>query len=210
MKSIALIHTVKSVAAGFDDSLRNYLGYEVKIHNLWDDFLANNPNEVGEFTIQNRNRLLCDMKAQELTGADIIVTTCSTLTPAVELIRPFIRVPVIAIDDAMARRSVLYGKRIMVMATAESTVGPTVSKIKAEADKAGREADISTCVCMDAFHAMRGRSGRYPAFKAHCGPGLRTEGLMRETLEEHTWKNTGGNNEKHCVDPYSKERGSRL
>jgi len=95
------------------------------------------------------------MKAQELTGADIIVTTCSTLTPAVELIRPFIQVPVIAIDDAMARRSVLYGKRIMVMATAESTVGPTVSKIKAEADKAGREADISTCVCMDAFFAMK-------------------------------------------------------
>ena len=118
-------------------------------------FSANNPNEVVEFTIQNRNRLLCDMKAQELTGADIIVTTCSTLTPAVELIRPFIRVPVIAIDDAMARRSVLYGKRIMVMATAESTVGPTVSKIKAEADKTGREADISTCVCMDAFHAMK-------------------------------------------------------
>ena len=155
MKSIALIHTVKSVASGFDDSLRNYLGYEVKIHNLWDDFLANNPNEIGEFTIQNRNRLFCDMKAQELTGADIIVTTCSTLTPAVELIRPFIQVPVIAIDDAMARRSVLYGKRIMVMATAESTVGPTVSKIKAEADKAGREADISTCVCMDAFFAMK-------------------------------------------------------
>ena len=142
MKSIALIHTVKSVASGFDDSLRNYLGYEVKIHNLWDDFLANNPNEIGEFTIQNRNRLFCDMKAQELTGADIIVTTCSTLTPAVERIRPFIQVPVIAIDDAMARRSVLYGKRIMVMATAESTVGPTVSKIKAEADKAGREADM--------------------------------------------------------------------
>ena len=61
----------------------------------------------------------------------------------------------------------------------------------------------------DSFHGG-GRSGRYPAFKAHCGPGLRTEGLMRETLEEHTWKNTGGNNEKHCVDPYSKERGSRL
>ena len=67
MKSIALIHTVKSVASGFDDSLRNYLGYEVKIHNLWDDFLANNPNEIGEFTIQNRNRLFCDMKAQALT-----------------------------------------------------------------------------------------------------------------------------------------------
>ena len=55
----------------------------------------------------------------------------------------------------MCIRDSLYGKRIMVMATAESTVGPTVSKIKAEADKTGREADISTCVCMDAFHAMK-------------------------------------------------------
>lgn len=155
MKSIALIHTVKSVAVSFDENLRTYLGYEVKIHNLWDDFLANNPNEIGEFTIQNRNRLFKDIKAQEMTGADLIVTTCSTLTPVVEMIRPFIQVPVIAIDDAMAKKSILYGSNIMVMATADSTVEPTVSKIKKEADKAGREARLSTCVCMDAFKAMK-------------------------------------------------------
>ena len=155
MKSIALIHTVKSVASGFDDSLRNYLGYEVKIHNLWDDFLANNPNEIGEFTIQNRNRLFCDMKAQELTGADIIVTTCSTLTPAVELIRPFIKVPVIAIDDAMAKKSITYGDHVLVMATAGSTVSPTVSKIRREGERAGRQLSIDTCVCADAFQALK-------------------------------------------------------
>ena len=155
MKCIALIHTVKSVAVSFDEDLRNYLGCEVKLHNLWDDFLADDPNETGAFTIQNRNRLFYDMKAQELTGADLIVTTCSTLTPVVEQIRPFIGVPVIAIDDAMAKRSVTYGTRIMVMATADSTVGPTVAKIKKEAGLAGIKADIASCVCMDAFAAMR-------------------------------------------------------
>ena len=155
MKSIALIHTVKSVACSFDEGLKHYLGYEVKIHNLWDDFLANDPNETGVFTIQNRNRLLNDIRTQELTGADLVVTTCSTLTPIVEMIRPFMRIPVVAIDDAMARRSVVYGSRIMVMATADSTVSPTVTKIKGEADKAGREAQISTCVCMDAFKALK-------------------------------------------------------
>lgn len=155
MKRIALIHTVRTVACAFGEDLRTYLGYEVKIHNLWDDFLADQPNEMGVFTIENRNRLLNDIRTQEMTGADLIAVTCSTLTPVVEMIRPFIQVPVIAIDDAMAKRSVVYGRRIMVMATADSTVGPTVSKIEREAAKAGREAQISTCVCMDAFGALK-------------------------------------------------------
>lgn len=155
MKSIALIHTVKSVAGSFDESLRNYLGYEVKIHNLWDDFLANDPNETGVFTLHNRNRLFQDMKTQEMTGADLIVTTCSTLTPVVEMIRPFIQVPVIAIDDAMAKKSVTLGRRIMVMATAGSTVEPTVSKIRREGETAGRETELCTFVSMDAFKALK-------------------------------------------------------
>lgn len=54
MKSIALIHTVKTVANSFDQALKDYVGEPVKVHNLWDDFLANNPNEIGEFTIENR------------------------------------------------------------------------------------------------------------------------------------------------------------
>ncbi|MCC8025953.1 MAG: aspartate/glutamate racemase family protein [Clostridium sp.] len=155
MRSIALIHTVKSVAVSFDAMLKESLGEDIKVHNLWDDFLANNPNEIGEFTVENRNRLFMDMKAQELTGADLIVTTCSTLTPVVEMIRPFIKIPVIAIDDNMAKKSVTFGSRVMVMATAESTIGPTVSKIQGEAGKAGREVSIDTLVAMDAFQALK-------------------------------------------------------
>ena len=101
MKSIALIHTVKTVANSFDQTLKDYVGEPVKVHNLWDDFLANNPNEIGEFTIENRCRLYNDIKSAEMTGADMIVVTCSTLTPVVNMIRPFIKVPLIAIDDAM-------------------------------------------------------------------------------------------------------------
>ena len=101
MKSIALIHTVKTVANSFEQQLKDYVGEPVKIHNLWDDFLANNPNEIGEFTIENRCRLYNDIKSAEMTGADMIVVTCSTLTPVVNMIRPFIKVPLIAIDDAM-------------------------------------------------------------------------------------------------------------
>ena len=61
MKSIALIHTVKTVAVSFDETLKQYVGEEVKVHNLWDDFLANNPNlpsrtATASFLTSNQRR----------------------------------------------------------------------------------------------------------------------------------------------------------
>ena len=155
MKSIALIHTVKTVANSFDQTLKDYVGEPVKVHNLWDDFLANNPNEIGEFTIENRCRLYNDIKSAEMTGADMIVVTCSTLTPVVNMIRPFIKVPLIAIDDAMGRKAVTYGDRILVLATAGSTEIPMREKLNAEAEKLGKKIQIDFRANAEAFKAMK-------------------------------------------------------
>ena len=158
MKSIALIHTVKSVADTFEAKLRAGVSQDIKVYNMLDEFLAKNPNEIGEFTIENRNRLLNDVKTAEMTGADVIVTTCSTLTPVIEMIRPFIKAPVIAIDDAMAKKSVTFGPKVLVMATAESTIEPTKNKVAAEAALAGVEVELSEMVLMDAFKAMQSQN----------------------------------------------------
>lgn len=155
MKSIALIHTVKTVANSFEQKLKDYVGEPVKIHNLWDDFLANNPNEIGEFTIENRCRLYNDIKSAEMTGADMIVVTCSTLTPVVNMIRPFVRIPLIAIDDAMGRKAVTCGERILVLATAGSTEGPMREKLNAEAAKLGKSIQIDFQANAEAFQAMK-------------------------------------------------------
>ena len=154
MKSIALIHTVKTVANSFEQKLKDYVGEPVKIHNLWDDFLANNPNEIGEFTIENRCRLYNDIKSAEMTGADMIVVTCSTLTPVVNMIRPFVRVPLIAIDDAMGRKAVTCGERILVLATAGSTEGPMREKLNAEALKMGSTTQFTATEAGQALEYM--------------------------------------------------------
>lgn len=155
MKSIALIHTVQSVATAFGNTLQEYLDEEVEVHNLWDDFLANNPNEVGEFTIENRNRLFNDIKTAELTGADVIAVTCSTLTPIVKMIRPFVKVPLIAIDDALAKKAVTFGSNIMILATAESTLQPTQDKLEEEAGLLGIQLNIQRMAVMEAFKALK-------------------------------------------------------
>ncbi len=155
MKAVALIHSVKTLANSFDEMLQNHLEEEIKIHNLWDDFLANNPNEIGEFTIENYNRLFNDIKSAEMTGADLIAVTCSTLTPIVNLIRPFIRVPLIAIDDEMTRRAVTYGDSLLILATAGSTKEPLTEKLKEEAQKLNKPIIVDFLANPEAFQAMK-------------------------------------------------------
>ncbi|WP_332446518.1 aspartate/glutamate racemase family protein [Sphaerochaeta sp.] len=155
MKRIAMVHTVRPVLASFPKLLEEVVGEPLKIHNLLDEFLASDPAEIGYFSEENRNRLLYDLKACELTKADLIVVTCSTLTPAVQLIRPFISVPVIAIDDAMTEQAVRIGRKIKVVATAMSTLKPTIAKLEQEAAKLGLTIEVDAQDHEAAYTAMR-------------------------------------------------------
>ncbi len=155
MKRIALIHTVKSVYLSFEEQVRTQIR-KIGIYNTLDDFLAMDANaRGGEFTQDNLNRLFSLVKAAELTGVDLIVTTCSTLTPSIVKIRPFIRIPVLAIDDAMSEKAVSLGERITVMATAQSTIGPTCEKLRQDARKIGKNPIIKPLVSPQAFSALK-------------------------------------------------------
>lgn len=155
MRRIVLIHTVKSVLESFEPMLREACEEELLIHNILDDFLASDPAVTGVFSDANKTRLANDVKNGELTGADIVVVTCSTLTPAVTELRPTAAVPLIAIDDAMCRLAVTYGPRVTMMATARSTVEPTRSKILAEARAAGVDIELETVLVEDALTALK-------------------------------------------------------
>jgi Asp/Glu/hydantoin racemase len=156
MKTISLLHTVPGVLAGFEDLLRAGLPDDegLQVHNTLDTFLATDAALHG-FTQNNLNRLALILKSLEQTKPDVIVVTCSTLTPGVALLRPFIQAPVVAVDDAMAAKAVEQGGKITILATAQSTVEPTRDKLVAEAARAGQAVTLDTLVCGEAFDAMR-------------------------------------------------------
>lgn len=155
MKRVACIHTVYSVISDFTGQLRAALGDDVKIHTLYDDFLATDPADTGKFSAINHQRLRLGMQAQALTGADMIVVSCSTLSPSVRLLRPEFNVPVVAIDDAMVREAVQKGSRIGLLATANSTVKPSHSALLAAAQAAGKDVDIQIICDEDAIRALK-------------------------------------------------------
>ena len=150
MKRIVLIHTVKSVYETFEKDLRAATG-DIKVYNMLDEFLVADPIEKGVLTTENRMRLMHDLSSAQLTGADLIVVTCSTLTPHVVAARPFFSTPIIAIDDAMCSLAVTQGSRITVLATAESTVRPTLKKLEEEAALQGKTVTLSSLCCPEAL-----------------------------------------------------------
>ena len=157
MKRIACIDTVYSVIDSFNQQLREGIPGDFLIHTMYDDFLATDPapGQSGKFTPINHQRLRLDMQAQALTGADIIVVTCSTLSPSVRLLRGEFNVPVVAIDDAMVNEAVAIGTKIGLMATAKSTVEPSTSAIRAAAEAAGKEIDLKVLYNEDAILALK-------------------------------------------------------
>ena len=156
MKRIACIHTVYSVIDSFTQQLREGIpGDDYVIHILYDDFLATDPAMIGKFSSINHQRLRLDMQAQALTGADIIVVSCSTLSPSVRLLRGEFNVPVVAIDDAMVKAAVEMGSRIGLIATANSTVKPSSSALLAAAKDAGKEIDLKVLCREEAIQALK-------------------------------------------------------
>ena len=135
--------------------LREGIPGDFKIHTLYDDFLASDPADTGKFSAINHQRLRLDFQACALTGADVIVVSCSTLSPSVRLLRGEVNVPVVAIDDAMVADAVAAGRRIGLLATANSTVGPSSSALQAAAAAAGTEIQLQVLCNEEANRAMK-------------------------------------------------------
>lgn len=153
---VALIHTVPTVYASFGALLQERIP-GIVVTNTVDEFLASDAEQQGRMTPTNRSRLFALLKTSEATGAAAIVVTCSTLSPLVEELRAYIEVPIVTIDEAMLSEAVSLGERIKIVATANSTIGPTTKHLHIQARAAGKEIMVSHVVCSDAYTAIKKR-----------------------------------------------------
>ncbi|MET9550626.1 aspartate/glutamate racemase family protein [Streptomyces sp. NPDC006627] len=71
-------------------------------------------------------------------GARAVLCTCSSIGAVAEALGPQVGVPVLRVDRPMAAAAVAAGSRVVVLATVESTLAPTVALVEEEARTAGR------------------------------------------------------------------------
>jgi hypothetical protein len=75
-------------------------------------------------------------------GARAVLCTCSTIGAVAE--EAGAGVPVLRVDRPMAAAAVARGPRVVVVATSESTLGPTAALVEEEARAAGRSVQVRT------------------------------------------------------------------
>ncbi|MFD9792664.1 aspartate/glutamate racemase family protein [Streptomyces sp. NPDC059070] len=143
MSTLALLHT-SAVHVPVFDALRDedHPGLELR-HLVYEELLGR-ARESGPAAVAAATRDVIARAREE--GVTAVLCTCSSIGAVAEAAGAELGVPVLRSDRPMAAAAVAHGPDIVVLATVESTVGPTTELIREEAAAAGREISVRTVV----------------------------------------------------------------
>ncbi len=130
---------------------------EVEVVHWVDDTIQNTNFACEPGTIPPRNyaKFVQAALSQEEYGVDLILLACSTFNRAVEFARPMIRTPLLQIDRPMMDLAVQAGRRVGLLATVPTTVPASERLLRLAAQEAGREVEIKTRLCSEAFQVLK-------------------------------------------------------
>jgi aspartate/glutamate racemase len=160
---VFIVHTsfvsVQDLTALFKE-----LGPEVELRHIVDDSLLKEVLAHGGVTPAVRRRMREYYRAAELAGAALIFNQCSSVGEAADAAARAVHVPVVKVDSAMAKEACRTGSRIGVVATLETTLGPTCRLVERTARRMRRPVTITRCLVRGAFEKLVG--GDRPAHNA--------------------------------------------
>ena len=156
MIRIVAVHTAMALVEPLTKLFAEHLP-EVKLNHIADDSLIQEVIANNAVTPAVRRRLLSYYTAAADAGADVVFNCCSSVGGVADVGDTVAPVKVFRIDGPMAEKAVREGKRIGVIATLPTTLGPTVELLQNKAREAGREIEIVDGLADGAFAA--GQSG---------------------------------------------------
>jgi len=157
-KMLVLVHTVAPLLAVFDRLGAELLPGVRMMHNL-DEPLLERVRQRGGLAAEDSLRLAQHAALAQEIGAGAVLVTCSTISPCVDGARACARIPVLKIDEAMIQQAVAMGRRIVVIATAATTLEPTRQALQARAKAAGGQVEIELVLVEGAMAALMAGDG---------------------------------------------------
>jgi len=157
-QTLGLIHTSATLVPVFQQLCAEHLP-GVQVFNIVDDSLVKTIIREGELTPAVARRVVNYVTSAEEGGADYVLVTCSSIGAAVEKAAGLSNVPVLRVDQPMADQAVQTGRRIGVIATLHSTLGPTSDLVQRRAARAGKKIELTSVLCEGAFDALMSGNG---------------------------------------------------
>jgi aspartate/glutamate racemase len=125
---------------------------DVLLSSIVDDSLIRDARSAGRVTPAVARRLVQYFTIAADMGADIILNTCSSVGEVVPAARALFDVPIVRIDEPMVRQAAASARRIGVLATIPTTLGPTVRFLRDAAG--GRDVEIAEDLAPGAYEAL--------------------------------------------------------
>jgi Asp/Glu/hydantoin racemase len=147
---IGFVHTGVAIADMFKPMIAERLPGISTFH-IVDDSLIQDLLQEEQFTPSILKRLCSQIELAEEAGAEVIMVTCSSIAPGVDVARKMVKVPVLKVDEPMAEKAVSLSDNIGVMATAKTTMSPSVNLIKEKAAEANKQITIHQTLSSEAF-----------------------------------------------------------
>lgn len=147
---VVFLHTVRSVAEQFDALARGLLP-DVEVWHIVDEMLAKLTLAAGYAPPLVVRRMVEHAAAAADVGAAALQVTCSSISPAVPLIRPLCDGPVYGVDDEMVTRALRLGGRIGIAATARPALDSLAALVTQRAANEGQPVETETVFCDAAY-----------------------------------------------------------
>lgn len=164
-KMLALIHTVSWHVPIINKPLVDpwlQRNPDVQVFNIADDSLLTECLAHGQATPSVLKRIQFYFLAAEAMGADVAISTCTTVGEAARLARDYLSIPVFNIDEPMAREAVRIGTKIGIVATVATSPAATQRQLDRAAKEAGKSISTRVTIVEEAFAALqRGEPERH-------------------------------------------------
>jgi Asp/Glu/hydantoin racemase len=151
---LGLIHTVPSLGDVFA-SLVGELLPATATTVVVDELMLRDTIQRGQVAEATQSRLRDHVGSLTDSGVDAVLVTCSSLGGVADALNEQADLPVLRVDRAMAERALTIGRRVGVLATLSTTLGPTASLIEQTAQIAGGEVDVVARLCTGAFETLQ-------------------------------------------------------
>ena len=114
----------------------------VTVHHIVDDSLLAEVMENNGITSGITERMGYYVQSAEIIGADVVLSQCSSMGEAIDIVQKSTKIPLLKIDQAMAEQAVEMGEKIAVVATVASTLKPSCNLLLQVAKERGRKIEL--------------------------------------------------------------------
>ena len=157
---IALISSTRAVFASMDAAFKVVFP-EAEIIQILDETLLILFRQDGGLSVRSRRKALQMALSAQDAGVDGILVTCSSLSPAVDEIRPFLTVPIVKIDEPMFDHVVQKAESIALVASAETVLKSVEPFVQKKADYFGRKVSLRPVVLADYWPLLQKDPGSF-------------------------------------------------